>query len=541
MGGSRQLEVVWFKRDLRVSDHAPLAEACARARATGGSVLGFYAIEPSVIQAPDYSGRHWAATREALAELRQNLQALGIPLAVRTGEVVELLERLRAHALGRGAKLALWSHEETANGITYARDRAVRRWARAQGVEWSERTQTGVVRRLPSRDGWAAIWEERMRAPIVRVPDPAPGWMNVEPGELPTAEELGLAPDTCPERQTSGEASARDLLESFLAHRGKNYSREMSSPRTAAHACSRLSLPLAVGSISMRTVFQASLVRMEELQFAREAGLPSDGYRLGSVRSFIARLHWHCHFMQKLEDEPRIETQSFVRAFDELRAADPVGDRAERLAAWTHGRTGYPLIDACMRSLHATGWINFRMRAMLMSFASYDLWLPWRDSGLVLARLFTDYEPGIHWSQVQMQSGTTGINTLRMYSPLKQSLDQDPSGEFIRRWVPELAAVPEVYVHEPWRMTVAAQSAAGCEVGRDYPLPVVDHKEAVRQARAKFSEISQRPEHRSETQAVLRTHGSRKRAAEKAAGARRTPRRKRGAPEDSGDQMELGV
>jgi deoxyribodipyrimidine photo-lyase len=178
---------------------------------------------------------------------------------------------------------------------------------------------------------------------------------------------------------------------------------------------------------------------------------------------------------------------------------------------------------------------------MLMSFASYDLWLPWRDSGLVLARLFTDYEPGIHWSQVQMQSGTTGINTLRMYSPLKQSLDQDPSGEFIRRWVPELAAVPEVYVHEPWRMTAAAQSAAGCEMGRDYPLPVVDHKEAVRQARAKFSEISQRPEHRSETQAVLRAHGSRKRAAEKTAGARRTPRKKRAAPQDSGDQLELGV
>lgn len=541
MAGYGQLEVVWFKRDLRVADHAPLAEACARARATGGHVLGFFAIEPSVIQAPDYSGRHWAATRDALAELRKNLQTLGISLAVRTGEVVELLERLRTHAAGRGAKLALWSHEETANGITYARDRAVRRWARAQGVEWNERTQTGVVRRLPSRDGWAAIWEERMRAPIARMPDPAPGWTNVEPGELPTADELGLAPDPCPDRQTSGEAAARELLRTFLTRRGRNYSLEMSSPRTAAQACSRLSLPLAIGSISMRTIFQASLARMEELQFAREAGLPNDGYRLGSVRSFIARLHWHCHFMQKLEDEPRIETQSFVSAFDTLRATDPVGDRSERLAAWTAGRTGYPLIDACMRSLHSTGWINFRMRAMLMSFASYDLWLPWRDSGLVLARLFSDYEPGIHWSQVQMQSGTTGINTLRMYSPLKQSLDQDPSGEYIKRWVPELAAVPAVYLHEPWRMNAEAESAAGCEIGRNYPRPVVDHKEAVRHAREKFSEITQRPEHRSETQAVLRTHGSRKRAAEKHAGARMTPRRKRGSPEDSGDQLELGV
>lgn len=539
MPGPGQLEVVWFKRDLRVGDHAPLAEACARARATGGHVLGLYAIEPSVLQAADYSGRHWMATREALAELRENLRGLGIPLAVRPGEVVELLERLRIHAAGRGAKLALWSHEETGNAVTYARDRNVRRWARAQGVEWTELTQTGVVRRLPSRDGWAAVWESRMLAPIVAIPAPVRGWAHVEPGELPTPEELGLAPDACPDRQSAGEAAGRELLDSFLIHRGRNYSREMSSPRTAAYACSRLSVGLALGTISMRTVVQATHARLEELQAAKEAGLPGDGYRLGSARSFLARLHWHCHFMQKLEDEPRIEAQSFVAAFDGLRAVDPVGDRAERLAAWAEGRTGYPLIDACMRSLRVTGWINFRMRAMLMSFASYDLWLPWRESGLVLARLFTDYEPGIHWSQAQMQSGTTGINTLRMYSPLKQSLDQDPAGEFIRRWVPELAAVPEVYIHEPWRMNSAAQAAARCEPGRDYPLPVVDHKEAVRQARAKFSEIIRRPEHRAEAQSVLRTHGSRKRSADRTAVARRS--RQGARPAADGDQLELGV
>ena len=536
-----QLEVVWFKRDLRVGDHAPLAEACARARATGGSVLGFYAVEPSVIHAPDYSGRHWAATREALAELRNSLRGLGILLAVRTGEVVELLERLRAHAVGRGMKLALWSHEETGNAVTYARDRAVRRWARAQGVEWNERTQTGVVRRLPSRDGWAAAWEGRMRAPIIAVPDPVSGWTYVELGEIPMASELGLAEDLCPDRQNAGEAEARETLASFLHRRGKNYSREMSSPRTAANACSRLSVPLALGTISMRTVVQAAHARMEELQSAREVGAPNDGYRVGSVRSFIARLHWHCHFMQKLEDEPRIEAQSFVSAFDGLRAADPKGERAERLAAWTAGRTGYPLIDACMRSLRASGWINFRMRAMLMSFASYDLWLPWRDSGLVLARLFTDYEPGIHWSQVQMQSGTTGINALRMYSPLKQSLDQDPDGDFIRRWVPELKAVPTVFIHEPWKMNAEAERAAGCEVGKHYPRPVVDHKEAVRQAREKFSVVTRRPEHRTETQSVLRTHGSRKRTSEKSSDGRRTTKSRRATPDADEGQLELGV
>ena len=541
MASHGQIEVVWFKRDLRVVDHAPFVEACARAQATGGAVLGFYAIEPTVIQAPDYAGRHWEATREALAELRANLQRLGVPLAIRVGEVVALLERLRTHAAGRGTKLALWSHEETGNAVTYARDRAVRRWARTQGVEWNERVQSGVVRRLPSRDGWAAAWEERMRCPALAVPGAVRGWTHVEPGNLPTAAELTLAEDPCPERQSSGEAAAHGLLDSFLAHRGKNYSREMSSPRTAATACSRLSLPLALGTISMRTVVQAAHARMAELQEIRAVGAGSDGFRLGSVRSFVARLHWHCHFMQKLEDEPRIEVQSFLPVFDDLRAVDPTGDRAARLAAWAEGRTGYPLIDACMRSLRATGWINFRMRAMLMSFASYDLWLPWRDSGLQLARLFTDYEPGIHWSQVQMQSGTTGINTLRMYSPLKQSMDQDPAGEFIRRWVPELAAVPAVYIHEPWRMTPDAQAAAHCELGRHYPLPVVDHKEAVRQTRAKFSEIKQRPEHRAETQVVLRRHGSRKRSGDKAADSSRPKKTRRAGPKSDGGQLELGV
>lgn len=541
MAGHGQLEVVWFKRDLRVCDHAPLAAACARAHASSGHVLGFYAIEPTVIHTVDYSGRHWAATHEALAELRKNLRPLGIPLAVRVGEVVELLERLRTHAAGRETKLALWSHEETGNAVTYARDRAVRRWAQTQGIEWNERTQTGVVRCLPSRDGWAAAWEQRMRAPTSAVPDPVRGWVHVEQGELPTAAELQLATDLCPARQVSGEAAAQETLGSFLLHRGKNYSREMSSPRTAAIACSRLSVPLALGTISMRTVVQTAHARMEELKTAREVGASSDGYRLGSVRSFIARLHWHCHFMQKLEDEPRIELQSFVSAFDGLREIDPFGDRAERLAAWTAGRTGYPLIDACMRSLRATGWINFRMRAMLMSFASYDLWLPWRKSGLELARLFTDYEPGIHWSQVQMQSGTTGINTLRMYSPLKQSLDQDPAGEFIRRWVPELATVPEIHIHEPWRMTASAQTASHCEIGRDYPLPVVNHKEAVRLARTKFSEIIKRPEHRSETQSVLKKHGSRKRSSDKVSEVQRTKKKKRTATDVGGDQLELGV
>ncbi len=501
-----ELQVVWFKRDLRMADHAPLTAAAERALALGGRLLGVFFVEPSVVGAEDYAARHWEATAEALADLREALASRGVVLAVRRGEAVEWLERLRA----RHPRLRLWSHEETGNGVTYARDRAVKRWARERGVEWTELPQHGVVRPLRSRDGWAAAWEERMRRPPAVAPRELPGLADVAPGEIPSATVLGLAADPCPGRQRNTRADSERMLATFLAYRGANYSREMSSPLTAAEACSRLSVPLAYGVLSLRETARAAWARAAELAELRRAGR-ADAFRIGALRSFVARLHWHCHFMQKLEDEPRVEHEAFLPELDALRDGPWTDERAARLAAWAEGRTGYPFVDACMRALRATGWINFRMRAMLVSFASYDLWLPWRRSGLALARLFTDYEPGIHWPQVQMQSGTTGINTLRMYAPVKQSTDQDPEGVFIRRWVPELARVDTVFIHEPWRMPTAAQVESGCEIGRDYPRPVVDHTEAVRFARARFTELKRRAEHQAAAREVFRRHGSRRR------------------------------
>ncbi|AJI60001.1 FAD binding domain of DNA photolyase family protein [Francisella tularensis subsp. holarctica LVS] len=164
------------------------------------------------------------------------------------------------------------------------------------------------------------------------------------------------------------------------------------------------------------------------------------------MRSFLSRLRWHCHFMQKLEDQPSIEYENLHSAYDQLRT-ELLNQQC--FEAWKTGNTGYPMIDACMRALIATRWLNFRMRAMLMSFASYHLWLDWRVTSLYLAGLFTDYEPGIHYSQVQMQSGTTGINSIRIYNPIKQSIDQYPNVEFIRRWLPELENVSNENIHTP--------------------------------------------------------------------------------------------
>jgi len=496
------VQIVWFKRDLRVVDHRPLLEASRR-----GAVLPLAVVEPALWRQADASERQWAFCAESLEELRRALADLGQPLVVRVGAVEQVLERARRSFGVAG----LWSHEETGNGWTYARDRRVAAWARRHGIPWIEIPQFGVVRRLASRDGWARRWEERMAEPLLPPPPALQPLPDLDPGALPTAPALGLASDPCPDRQPGGRRAGLALLESFLGGRGASYHRELSSPLTAFDSCSRLSPHLAWGTLSLREVVQASRQRRQ---------------RGRALRGFEERLHWHCHFIQKLEDQPDLEFRELHPLTAGLRVSDP-----ERLAAWAEGRTGLPFVDACMRALIASGWINFRMRAMLMSVASYHLWLPWRESGLHLARLFVDYEPGIHWSQCQMQSGTTGINTIRVYNPIKQGQDHDPEGVFLRRWLPELAVVPAVHLHEPWRMAPAQQERIGCVLGVHYPLPIVDPVAAAQEARERIWDRRRALGFAELADAIQQRHGSR-RSGLKAGGGGRRRRRGRGEAAD---------
>jgi deoxyribodipyrimidine photo-lyase len=486
------IEIVWFKRDLRGADHAPLAEAAA----SGRPVLPLYIVEPALWSAPEASGRQYAFLLECLADLRESLRARGAGLVVRIGDAVEVFGSLHAHF----GIAAIRAHEETGLQWSFDRDRRVKRWAAKAGVDLVEYRQHGVWRAAKTRNGWAERWEAMMRAPTLAVPSAIP-FAAIAGDETPDASSLGLADDPCQERQAGGRRAGVDALKSFLDRRGRQYRRLMSTPLQGAEACSRISPHLAYGTLSMREVFQAALK-------ARRTHLDAgDGDFAQSISAFISRLHWHCHFIQKLEDEPSLDRRALHPAYEALRTPGP--DRAAHVTAWSDGRTGFPFVDACMRSLRATGWLNFRMRSMVMAFSSYHLWQDWRLPAQALARLFTDFEPGIHYAQAQMQSGVTGVNTARIYNPVKQSYDQDPDGIFIRRWVPELIRLPTPFLHEPWRAPPDALAAAGVCLGENYPCRLVDHVRAARAAREQIYSVRRGNDHRMIAKGIVEKHGSR--------------------------------
>jgi len=385
----------------------------------------------------------------------------------------------------------IFAHEETGNSWTYKRDLRVHDFCLEHDIEFQEFPTNGAVRRLKNRDDWVNIRNDRMVQPVI----PKPVSINtpaIEKGNIPNKADKLFGADLNGIVQVGGRKAGIEILKSFLTDRGEKYLYHISAPGLSEHHSSRLSAHLTWGTLSMREVVQAVERKKKSLSLGEKKPWARN------LSAFSSRLAWHCHFIQKMEDQPEIEFQCMHPAYEGLR--EPYHNE-EYFEAWKTGQTGYPFIDACMRNLIHNGWITFRMRAMLVSFASYHLWLDWRKTAPYMATLFTDYEPGIHYSQFQMQSGVTGINIPRMYNPIKQSKDQDSTGVFIKKWVPELREISEQFIHEPWRL----------DVDLNYPKPIVDHGVAISQARKRLASVRKESNFKENAKKVYNKLGSRKR------------------------------
>lgn len=497
--------IVWFKRDLRVQDHAPLLKASR----TNRPIIPLYIVEPEYWEQPDASRRHWYFIHDCLVDLNRDLTDLGQQLIIRVGEAVDVLAQLHKHF---GA-VDLYAHEETGNTWTYDRDIAVAELCADLGIPFHEHPSNGVVRRLKNRDEWSHIRNERMVEQI----NPKPAQLVPVPectsAHLPSKNDPMFGAALIGKVQKGGRAAAVADLRSFLTTRAERYLYHISAPDASEMFCSRLSAHLAWGTLSVREVVQSIAKRRAQLS-------PMEKKTFGrNLNAFGSRLAWRCHFVQKIEDQPAIEATCMHPAFEGIREGEY---NDAYFKAWAAGQTGYPFIDACMRNLVSEGWITFRMRAMLVSFASYQLWLDWRITGKHLARVFTDYEPGIHYSQLQMQSGVTGINAMRVYNPIKQSLEHNTNGRFIRKWVPELKAVPNEFIHEPWKWQSTLIDDVTFELGHDYPERIVDHEIAARQAKKRISDVRKKSDFRAPAEAVFRKLGSRKRLSKKLKTAKET-------------------
>ena len=485
----QEINIIWFKRDLRLTDHKPLQLAIE----DGLPALLLYCFEPTLIDYEDSSDRHWRFVYQSLQQMQKGLEKYNAVINITYSEAIIALQKINEQYSIK----YIFSHEETGNQLSFYQDKSIRKFCKDHYIKWKESPTNGVIRGLKNRKDFSKHWHTVMHAPVFEVN--LEKLQTITTGQLlsSVSEYEGFYKSITIKHsffQPGGEENANAYLKSFLTERKTNYSKHISKPLESRKSCSRLSPYLTWGNLSMKQIYQAALKSIEQT-----------GDRF-NIKFFINRLHWHCHFIQKFESECRIEFENMNIGFDNIRNIE----NKTYTAAWKNGETGYPLVDACMKCVMETGYLNFRMRSMLVSFLTHHLWQPWQAGVHHLAKQFLDYEPGIHYPQFQMQAGTMGVNTIRTYNPIKQSKDHDPRGIFIKKWIAALQHVPENLIHEPWLMTGIEQEMYHCKIGIDYPVPIIDLKTAAAYAREHLWDTKKSKEVQKNNEKILAVHTKRK-------------------------------
>lgn len=478
------ITVVWLKRDLRLDDN----EAIHNALASGNRVLLLYVFEPLLLDDPHYSQRHWDFIKQSLQDMNEKLLQYNTKVLTVQTDIITAFNKIQTQY----KVLKVCSHQETGILVTFNRDKSFKRFCKNNLIDWQEHINNGIYRGLKNREQWVDKWEDYMNKPLCEFHPKAEHFLNLEAIEIleQQFQTVSLTTSKSSIFQKGGTSTGLKYLESFLDNRYKNYMFSISKPLDARKSCSRLSPYLAWGNLSVRQVFKMALA------------LNISASNKKQLEAFLSRLKWQAHFIQKFEMEHTMETESINKGYHKLKK-----DISKQYQdAWKTGNTGVPLVDACMRCLNETGYLNFRMRALVVSFFTHNLWQPWQEASKHLSQQFLDFEPGIHFPQLQMQAGETGINMLRIYNPVKNSLEHDPNAEFIKKWVPELKDLDTPFAHEPYLMTEMEQRFYNVILGVDYPYPIVNVQETRKKASETLWNLQKNSLVKNESVRILNKH-----------------------------------